>query len=233
VSGLVVLPPVGPLLSDRAELGIGVLAPADFADALLAAEASAGGEGSEAEGGFLGVELRPGVDASRFVAELGDLRSLDVFGNEPVVHVAPVRPAQMADVAALRAAPVLLASLVGAAMAVGLALAVGLAVRNRRTELALLRALGATGPQLRATLRWQSLVIIGTGIVVGLPLGVALGRLTWQGFARDLGIPPLPAVSTLWTATIVLAALVIAVAASFVPGRLATRVPPSTILRRD
>ncbi len=228
VTGLVVLPPVGPIYADRAGLGTGLLAPAPFVEAIDGPAARAPGEG-----GLVAVDLRPGVDVSGFVAGLGDLRTWDLYAYSPVVHVGPARPAQITDIAALRSAPMFLASLVALAMSVGLALAVGMAVRTRRTELALLRALGATGRQLRATLRWQSLVIVGTGLVVGVPLGVALGRLSWQGFARDLGIPSLPTVSAMWTVAIVLAALVIALAASIVPGRLATRVSPSVILRRD
>ncbi|MBM7785159.1 FtsX-like permease family protein [Tenggerimyces flavus] len=237
VTGLVVLPPVGPIYSDRAGLGTGMWLPASFIEEMHVEAAQAAGVTPDqllaGVGSFVAVDLRPGVDASRFLAQLGDLRAWDLYDYGPVVLHEPVRPAQIADVAALRSAPVLLASLVALAMAVALTLAVGLAVRTRRLELALLRALGATGPQLRATLRWQSLVIIGTGLVAGVPLGIALGRLTWQGFARDLGIPPLPAVSVQWTLAIVLAALAIGLAASVVPGLFAARVSPSAILRRD
>ena len=118
-------------------------------------------------------------------------------------------------------------------MAVGLIVAIRAAARSRRRELALLRVLGATGGQIRATLRWQALTIVGVGLAFGVPLGIALGRVTWRTFAEGLGIPPESMVSSTWTTLIVVAALLVGVAAAAVPARMTTRVPPAMILRTD
>lgn len=236
VSGFVVLPPVGPILADRAGLGTGVLLPERFfAEVVAVAEEATGfaaGELLEEQGAFVALNLRDGVDPAGFLAEIDD-PAWDVTELRPLPHSEPVRPAQIADVAAMRSAPILLAVLVTLAMAIGLALAVGLAVRARRRELAIVRALGGTGRQLRATLRWQALTIVGTGLAFGVPLGLALGRTTWRAFARGLGIVPAPMISVLWTAVIIGATLAIGVLASAVPGRIAARISPSAVLRSE
>ena len=238
VSGLVVMPPVGSFLADRASLGTGALLSAGLLETMMAfAEETAGvPAGSFADGSesFVVIDLRDGVDAETFLAGLGDelgLWSLD--GYFPFVHAEPVRPAQIADVAAMRSAPVLLAAFISVAMGVGLALAVGLAARNRRRELAVLRALGATSAQLGATVHWQALTVVGVGLVIGTPVGLLLGTITWHAFAGGLGIRDAPIVSTLWISVVVVGAIALALLASAGPSRYASRVAPSTVLRES
>lgn len=238
ISGLVVLPPIGPVLTDRAGLGTGLVLPAPFLERAVADDAERAGVDAAAYadliGSFVGIDLASGVDAKAFMDSLGDeLVTWDQFGYMPFEYTEPVRPPQIADLDAMRSAPVLLAAVVAAAMAVGLALAIRAAARSRRRELAVLRALGATGGQVRGTLRWQSLTIVGVGLVFGVPLGIALGRITWRAFAHDLGIPPQPTVSLGWTALIAAAALGIGIAAAAFPGRSATRVAPAAVLRSE
>jgi hypothetical protein len=238
VSGLVVPPPVGPIFTDRAGLGTGLVLPAPFLERAMAPAAEQAGVDATALadqlGSFIAIDLAPGVDPDEFMTALGDdLKAWDTLGYRPFVYTDAVRPAQIADIADTRSAPVLLAAVVFAAMAVGLIVAIRAAARSRRRELALLRVLGATGGQIRATLRWQALTIVGVGLAFGVPLGIALGRVTWRAFAEGLGIPPESMVSSTWTTLIVVAALLVGVAAAAVPARMTTRVPPAMILRTD
>jgi putative ABC transport system permease protein len=57
----------------------------------------------------------------------------------------------------------------------GIANTLSLSIFERTRELGLLRALGETRQQLRATLRWESVIIALLGTVGGLGLGVFLG----------------------------------------------------------
>ena len=41
---------------------------------------------------------------------------------------------------------------------------------------------------------WQSTVIVATGLLLGIPLGIAAGRWVWLVFARQLSAVPLVAV---------------------------------------
>ena len=178
------------------------------------------------------IDLRDGVDAAAFLASIDEeLGHWSLDGYFPFLHAEPVRPAQIADVAAMRSAPVFLAAFISVAMAVGLALAVGLAARNRRRELAVLRTLGATSAQLGATVHWQALTVVGVGLVIGTPLGLTLGTITWRGFAVGLRIGEAPIVSTLWISIVVVGAIALALLASAGPSRYASRVAPSTVLR--
>ena len=212
--------------------------PAPFIERAMAPAAEQAGVDATALadqlGSFIAIELAPGVDSDEFMTALGDdLKAWDTLGYRTFVYTDAVRPAQIADIADTRSAPVLLAAVVSAAMAVGLFVAIRAAARSRRRELALLRVLGATSGQIRATLRWQALTIVGVGLAFGVPLGIALGRVTWRAFAEDLGIPPESTVSSTWTTLIVVAALLVGVAAAAVPARMTTRVAPAMILRTD
>ena len=76
-----------------------------------------------------------------------------------------------------------MAAWAGAVLALGLTLTAS--VRRRRRDLAPLKALGFTQRQLSAAIAWQSTVAAVTGVVVGTPLGIVIGRQLWILFARN------------------------------------------------
>lgn len=238
VRGLVVLPPIGPFLGDRASLGTGVLLPAPLFEAVLAGSESGTGlapvDFADALGSFVAIDLLPGVDGHQFLGAISDeLGTWDVEGVRPFVYPGPVRPATVADVAAMRAVPVALAGVFALAMAASLGLGITVATRARRRELALLRALGATGRQLRASVRWHALVVVATGLVVGLPLGTALGRASYRAFATGLGTLPDPVVSLSWIGVLVVATMGTGLLAAAGPGRRAARTTAGEVLRGE
>lgn len=57
----------------------------------------------------------------------------------------------------------------------GITNAVGLSVFERTRELGLLRAVGMTRRQLRATVRWEAVTIATFGAIVGMAIGIAAG----------------------------------------------------------
>ena len=113
--------------------------------------------------------------------------------------------------------------------AVGHAVVVG--VRRRRYELALLKVLGFTRGQVRATVAWQATILGAAGLVVGIPLGVLLGRWAWSLVADGLGVRSVVESPVLWLVAAVAAALVIVNLIALVPGRLAARTRPAVALR--
>ena len=54
--------------------------------------------------------------------------------------------------------------------------------------------LGFTRRQLAATVAWQSTTAVAAGAVVGVPLGIALGRCLWDLFAGQISVVPEPSV---------------------------------------
>jgi len=67
-------------------------------------------------------------------------------------------------------------------------------VIRRRREMGLLKALGFVNGQIAATVFWQAATVALVGIVVGIPLGIVVGRLIWKAFATNLGAVPVPIV---------------------------------------
>lgn len=95
-------------------------------------------------------------------------------------------------------------------------------MRRRTRDLAILRALGCTPRNLVATMRWQSLVLTGTSILIGIPLGLLANSVAWGAFSTQLGIAPGTVAPLAELAIGAIALLVLATALSTVVGR---RVP--------
>lgn len=238
VRGLVVLPSLGPYEAARTSLGTGALLSAPFLERILRDGARDEGAepGSLADGitSFVAVDLRAGVDSRQFLTAIAaELGAWDGYGFEPFTYPDPVRPAPVADVAAMSAVPFALAGTLALALAVGLGIGISAATRARRRELAILRALGFTGRQLRASVHWHAVTVVGVGILVGLPLGVALGRVTYRAFAEGLGFFPEPDVSVVWTLAIVAGVTATGLLASAGPALRAARSATADALRQE
>lgn len=231
VSGFVVLPALGPFESDRMSLGTGVLLSAAFYEALLdQAENQTGKSGADLAdqfAGFVAIDFADGVDPAAFMADIGDqLPGWGPYQEAPQVFTDPVRPATVVDVDAMRQLPVLLAGAFAVTMAASVVAGVASGTRARRRELAIVRALGGTPRQIRASVRWHAIALVAVGLVVGLPVGVVAGRLAFGAFAHDLGAAPRPFVPLLLVIVTVVVVLATGLAASVVPARHA-------VARRD
>jgi len=106
-------------------------------------------------------------------------------------------------------------------------------VRRRRRDFAILRALGFTSWQVRGTLCWQALTLAGIALVIGVPAGIACGRLSWQVFAHQLGITPVVAVPLALLAVMAAGWLAAAAVIAVLPGQAAMRNPPARALRSE
>jgi hypothetical protein len=193
--------------------------------------------------GLVFVRLRSGVPSS---AGLANLQHIAVVANQAfaavpdgggqgysVSVVGVQRPAEIVDYRTIGDTPALLASalVVGAIVALGLTLTAS--VRRRRRDLALLKTLGFTQRQLAATVAWESSVAAVIGIVVGLPLGIAVGRWLWTLFARQIYAVPHPTVPVLSVILVAVGALVFANVVAALPGRSAARTATAALLRAE
>jgi hypothetical protein len=236
IVGTATMPTVG--LSDvlHTSMGTGALASAQLLGPVAASCAG--------PPGMTFVRLRPDVSAAAGLAAMrrvtaGVNRELaavspaspchgDVLGVLPVQH-----PAQIANYAALSAAPSLLAAgLAGGAVA-ALFLTLFASVRRRRQDLAVLKTIGFTRRQLAATVAWQATVAAIVGSAVGIPLGIALGRWLWTAFARQIYAVPQPAVPVLSVLLLPLCALALVNLVAALPGRSAARTPAALALRTE
>ncbi len=118
-----------------------------------------------------------------------------------------------------------------ALLAVGHALVTG--VRRRRRELAILKTLGFTRGQVRATVAWQATTIATVGLVIGIPIGIVAGELLWRRVASGLGVStdsPFPIATVL---LIVPAVVALVNLVAILPARAAARAEPAAALRTD
>ena len=227
VAGLVVLPTVGPLESDRASLGTGLLLPPAFMDELMAEGAaslgSTGAAVADSLGSFVVIDLEDGVDPAAWLQEReASMTSWDPFGAAPITYTAPVRPPVVIDIEAMQRVPALLAAVLAGAMAASVVAGVAAGTRARQQELAVFRALGGSASQVRASVRWHSLAVVGAGLVLGIVPGVALGRTAYRAFAVSIGAAADPVVPVAMLAVLVVATLAIGLAAAVLPARRAT-----------
>lgn len=169
------------------------------------------------------VRWRDGVDEDAAAASLA--REYEV--NEPA---APPEIERLDQVAAL---PRVLAGFLGllAVLAVGYALVT--AVHRRHREIAVLETLGFVGRQVSATVAWQASTLAIVGLVLGIPLGLIVGRWTWALVAEGLGVATDPALPTLELVLAVPTTLLVANVLAFVPGRMAARAHPAVVLRAE
>jgi ABC-type antimicrobial peptide transport system permease subunit len=176
------------------------------------------------------VRLRRGASATPLRQIANELSNTSDGG----VDVVPVqRPAEIINYRSLGATPALL----GGALAVGAASAFGLtlisSIRRRRRDVALLKTLGFTRPQLAATVAWQSSVAVAIGVVVGAPVGIVFGRWLWDLFAQNIDVVPAPTIPVVSIVLIALGALLLANLVAAVPGVIAARTKTASLLRAE
>ena len=185
-----------------------------------------------------GKVYNPGANETQFLIARGapgaSLRTLEArFGKVPQIRFvggtkAPIEVVRLEQIDLVPLALSILLALLAVA-AIGHAVVVG--VRRRRAELALLKVLGFTRSQVRATVAWQATILGAVGLVAGIPLGILVGRWAWSLVADGLGVRPVVESPVLWLVVAVAAALVIVNLIALVPGRVAARIRPAVALR--
>jgi hypothetical protein len=230
VSGIVVFPSLGPLQSDRVSTGTGLLLP----EALFAApdlEQQAGDARGLAT--FVGVDVRDSASSAATTRLQDQIGSLDALGAPALEYPTPVRPAEIVDARSTRSVPVTVGIVLAAMVVVGMAFASWASVRQRRRDLAVLRALGFSSSQIRRSVRVHSLATMAGALVVGVPIGVIVGRVLWRGFANQLGVVPDPSSPWLIVGLAVVGGLALAALAAQLPAHLAARARPAAGLRAE
>ncbi|HEX5299123.1 MAG TPA: FtsX-like permease family protein [Streptosporangiaceae bacterium] len=178
------------------------------------------------------LSLRPGADAQAVAARLD--RTAKVIKGGQVFAFSPPDPlpaVQMVkDVAVL---PLALSAFL-AVLAIGaVGHALSIAVRRRRHELAVLRVLGLTRRQSRLVVVTQASLLAAVGIIFGIPVGLALGRVLWHAAADTMPLAYQPPLAVLALALIAPLALLAANLLAAWPARRAARLRPAHILRTE
>lgn len=215
VVGLVALPAIGPQASSHPSLGQGAL----LTFAGLAAQ------DDTAFPGVALVDLRSGADARKLSPTIKQLVAdhMTTLPSEASESYRDLRPADIIGLStASRTAYVLAMALIAAAV-LSMALTLGASVRRRARTYAVLACLGFDGAAVRSTVRWQTDVVIGIAVLLGLPIGIATGRVAWRAFAEQLGVASQPTVPLLLIVFACISLLVVANVAAIQPARNAVR----------
>lgn len=142
-------------------------------------------------------------------------------------------PPEVTDLAELDPVPVLLAAILAALAALALANALLVAVRRRRGDVGILRTLGFVPRQAGGTLLVMAGATALGGVVLGLPLGLALGATLWRDLAQRIGVQGDPSMPWPALAVLMLAVPLVALAVSVAPAWRASRLRPADVLRTE
>ena len=142
-------------------------------------------------------------------------------------------PTRLAEIGQLRGLTLVLAAFLGliALGAVGYTLVTS--VRRRRSEIAVLLVLGMTRRQARLVIVTQASLLGGIGLLVGVPVGVALGRVLWQVVTDSTPLQYRTPVSFVALLLVLPVVLLLANALAAWPGRHAARLPIAEVLRAE
>jgi putative ABC transport system permease protein len=177
----------------------------------------------EAQQDLSEIRFAPGVDRTKELARLTTL--FDGSGA--------VRPQSVTDFGGVDRMPFLIAGLFVLAAVAALAHALLISIRRRRRELAIMKTLGFTRAQVVATVAWQATTVAAVGILIGLPLGLGVGRFTYNLFAENLGVVP-DVVTPVGLALLVIPGAILAAnLVAIVPSWAAAQTRPAIVLRAE
>ena len=213
---------VFPALGDTTQLGTG-------------AELTVGGLLGLAHGlqlppvNALVVRFQPGISPQQGMNTLA--ARVDRLG--PFAVTAPSTPADLVNFGQLQDLPLLIGLSLGVLAVLTIAHLLLTSVRRRRRDLAILRALGFTGRQVRATVSWMAVTVAAAALAVGVPVGLLCGRQIWRFLAAQLGIEPVVTLPLLSLLALIAAGLALAIAIAAIPGAAAARTRPAEFLRAE
>jgi hypothetical protein len=242
IVGTATFPAVGyaSAIAEHTSMGLGAMVSTDFESRSFASAIASKDQvfnGPE----LVFVRLRSGVSLAegqrnleKIARDANAIFKKDQGGFGNVVTVLGVqRPAQIVDYRSIGATPVLLATGLASGAVIALALTLIASVRRRRRDLAIMKTLGFTRRMLASAVAWQATVDGLIGAVVGIPVGILLGRELWTLFARDINAVPQPTVPAIALVLVGFGSIIVAVIAAVWPGRSAATTPPALVLRSE
>ena len=236
VVGSATFPTIGLVHGDHTSLGVGGIVITEevpgYDRNMAGADPSSpdGTPANEYGPNVLFVRFRDGADQQAAVERLeGEVDQIGDYNGAEVTAVQ--RSAEIVNADDISGSSAVLGIAIALSALASLALALTAAVHRRRRDLALLKALGFTRRQISATVAWQATSIIAVGLVIGVPIGVVLGRLTWKLFAGQLDVVAEPVVPVIAIGLTILAAVVAANVLAALPGHYAWAVPSASAFR--
>ncbi|MEY2477555.1 MAG: putative transport system permease protein [Actinomycetota bacterium] len=164
-------------------------------------------------------------------ASVGELCDFDCFTSDEAIALQ--EPAEIATLDRIRWTPIVLAAVLALLAVATVGQTLVTSIRRRRRDLAVLKTLGFLRGQVSATVAWEATTLAALAAIVGLPIGVMLGRLAWRALGEQLGIVPDPATPSLALVIALPSSVLLANLIAVIPGMLASRVAPAVALRAE
>ena len=96
-----------------------------------------------------------------------------------------------------------------------------------------MRSIGFTRRQARIAIAWQATLLAAAGVVIGVPLGIAVGRIVWRWLADSFPVVYVPPLALISVLLVVPVAIVLANLLAAGPARSASRLRPAEVLRSE
>jgi hypothetical protein len=244
IIGTATFPAIGfaSTVSDHTSMGTGVLIPFQALPKPFVAAIDSGPDPALVGPNLVLVRMRSGASPAAALAGLHRIVAAadSAFAAAPggaagnaIVVQGVQRPAEIANYKTIGLTPALLVTglVVGAIAALTLTLVAS--VRQRRRDLALLKTIGFVRRQLAAAVAWQATTAAIVGIVIGIPLGLVVGRWLWDLFAEQINAVPYPTVSVPAVVLVAAGTVLLANLVAALPARSAARTPTASMLRAE
>ena len=159
------------------------------------------------------------------------LRALRQLREQDLVNSIAAPPGDVRNLDLVRSYPLWLAGFLASIGLFTVINALIVSARRRSQQVGILRALGVTRAQVVGAVSTQGATLCLIGVLVGVPLGIALGRWTWAANAHQLGVGEGIGAPLLVMTTVLAVGLVLLVAAGATAGSWAARATPARTLR--
>lgn len=152
----------------------------------------------------------------------------------PVQNISPVEvPVELQNLRNVRALPLLLAAFLALLAVAAVAHLLVASSSRRRHDFAVLRAIGLDRRGARMVVSSQGTVIGLIGLLLGAPLGLAVGRAGWTIIAEKVPLEVVRPLALIALLLIIPATVLVVNALAIWPGHRAARISPSTVLRTE
>lgn len=229
VVGVVVLPRFARGSFAPTGLGAGAVVPASV---LTEPNRSSGCAGPLCYNFFL-LRYQPGTDPAVQDARMTALLRAQHCPIDSCATTGDQRPAAILNYATVRDVPLVLGAVLAVLALCTLAHVLLTSVRRRRRDLAVLKTLGLTRPEVLRLVAWQATALAAAALLVGVPLGVIAGRQAWAFFANAAGVAPRPDVPLSLVLLAVPVTLLLANVIAALPGWTAAQLRPAAVLHAE
>jgi ABC-type antimicrobial peptide transport system permease subunit len=176
------------------------------------------------------MRLAEGADGDAAIAALNER----LAGELPQLYPQPrVEPRDLVDFGRVDGFPLLLGGVLAVLAASTLVHVLMSSVRSRRRDFATLRSFGVRRIDLGGIIAVQASFLMLISVCVGVPLGIAVGRLAWARYADNSGFISVVRVPTLAVLLVVALAIIAAELCAALPARAAARTAPASLLRSE